>query len=49
MAETNVSMAIWLGKQILGQKDQQEVAVSASNVDETVKRMNEYFNGIERS
>lgn len=49
MAETNVSMAIWLGKQILGQKDQQEVAVSSADVDETVKRMNEYFNGIERS
>lgn len=49
MAETNVSMAIWLGKQILGQKDQQEVAVAASSVDETVKRMNEYFNGIKRS
>lgn len=42
MAETNVSMAIWLGKQYLGQKDQQEIT-TAGTVDETVKEMNEYF------
>lgn len=42
MAETNVSMAIWLGKQYLGQKDQQDVVVTAE--DDTVKEMYEYFN-----
>lgn len=42
MAEHNVSMAIWLGKQYLGQKDQQEIT-TAGTVDETVKEMNEYF------
>ena len=45
MAETNPSMAIWLGKQYLGQRDQQEVAVSAVNIDDTIKAMNEYFKG----
>lgn len=45
MAETNCSMAIWLGKQYLGQKDQQEVAVSGSTIDDTVRAMNEYFKG----
>lgn len=43
MAETVPSMAIWLGKQYLGQKDQQEVVMSGS-ADDTIKRMNEYFN-----
>lgn len=38
----NVSMLIWLGKQYLGQKDQQEIAVSHD--DDTIKEMNEYFN-----
>lgn len=42
MAEHNVSMAIWLGKQYLGQKDQQDVVVTAE--DDTVKEMYEYFN-----
>lgn len=42
MAEHNCSMAIWLGKQYLGQKDQQEVSVSR-NVDETISKMDEYF------
>lgn len=44
LAETNTSMAIWLGKQYLGQKDQQEVSLSG-NIDETVKKMDEYFKG----
>ncbi len=43
MAETNVTMAIWLGKQYLGQTDKQELAVSA-NDDETIRSMNDYFN-----
>lgn len=42
MAEHNVSMAIFLGKQYLGQKDQQEIT-TAGTVDETVKEMDEYF------
>ena len=45
MAETNCSMAIWLGKQYLGQKDTQEVSVSGVTIDDTVKAMNEYFKG----
>ena len=47
LAEHNASMAIWLGKQYLGQKDQQEISVS--NVDDTVKAMNEYFKGANTS
>lgn len=42
MAETNATMAIWLGKQYLGQTEKQEVAV-AINDDETVKEMEQYF------
>lgn len=42
MAEHNPSMAIWLGKQYLGQTEKQEVAVSV-NDDDTIKEMNEYF------
>lgn len=43
MAEHNVSMAIWLGKQYLGQKDQQDIQISRD--DDTIKAMEEYFNG----
>lgn len=42
MAETNPTMAIWLGKQYLGQTERQEVAVSV-NDDETIREMSEYF------
>lgn len=42
MAETNASMAIWLGKQYLGQKDQQEISL-ATDEDDTVKEMEKYF------
>lgn len=42
MAETNPTMAIWLGKQYLGQTEKQEVSV-AVNDDETVKEMQAYF------
>lgn len=42
MAESNPTMAIWLGKQYLGQRDTQEVTVN-SNIDDTIKKMNEYF------
>lgn len=43
MAETNPTMAIWLGKQYLGQTERQEVAVSVKD-DETIKEMEDYFN-----
>lgn len=42
LAERNTTMAIWLGKQYLGQRELQEVAVSGS-LDETIGRMNDYF------
>lgn len=42
MAETNATMAIWLGKQYLGQSDKQEVALS-TNDDATIKEMEKYF------
>lgn len=42
MAEKSVAMAIWLGKQWLGQKDVVDVAVS-DDTDETVKEMEKYF------
>lgn len=42
MAETNPTMAIWLGKQYLGQTERQEIAVSHSD-DDTIKEMEQYF------
>lgn len=39
----NVSMQIWLGKQYLGQTDQQELKVSKSD-DEIINEMEKYFN-----
>lgn len=41
MAEHNVSMAIWLGKQYLGQKEQHDVQVASD--DDTIKAMRDYF------
>lgn len=41
MAEHNCSMAIWLGKQYLGQKDAQNITIN--NDDDSIKEMNEYF------
>lgn len=41
MAEHNATMAIWLGKQYLGQKDQQEITMSSN--DDTIKEMEKYF------
>ena len=43
MAETNPTMAIWLGKQYLGQAERQEIAVSV-NDDDTIREMENYFN-----
>ena len=42
LAEHNTTMAIWLGKQWLGQTDKQEVSM-AINSDETIKEMESYF------
>lgn len=42
LAETNPTMAIWLGKQYLGQTDKQELAISR-NDDDTIKEMENYF------
>ena len=42
MAETNPTMAIWLGKQYLGQTERQEIAVS-KNDDDTIREMENYF------
>lgn len=38
----NVTMQIWLGKQWLGQKDQQEIEMSV-NSDDSLKEMERYF------
>lgn len=42
LAEKSPAMAIWLGKQYLGQKDEQIVELNR-NIDDTVKAMDEYF------
>ena len=42
LAKTNATMAIWLGKQWLGQKDEQVIEVNR-NIDETLIEMDEYF------
>ncbi len=42
MAETNPTMAIWLGKQYLGQREQQDIIVAKD--DDAIREMNEYFN-----
>lgn len=42
MAENNPTMAIWLGKQYLGQTDKQEVSVSSQD-DNAIKEMEQYF------
>lgn len=42
IAETNPTMAIWLGKQYLGQTDKQEVSL-ALNDDDSVREMENFF------
>lgn len=37
----NVSMLIWLGKQYLGQKEQQETTITDSNISFTIKPASE--------
>lgn len=41
MAETNSSMAIWLGKQYLDQTEKQEISLHTD--DDTINEMEEYF------
>lgn len=38
----NVSMLIWLGKQWLGQREQQDISIGG-NMDDTIKEMEQYF------
>lgn len=45
LSETNPTMAIWLGKQYLGQKDQQVVEATNTKVDEVVEALNKIANG----
>jgi hypothetical protein len=42
LSEKSASMAIWLGKQYLGQKEVQDVQLVATT-DETIRKMDEYF------
>lgn len=42
LAETNPTMAIWLGKQYLGQSDKQEIEISQHD-DNTLREMEQYF------
>ena len=42
MAEHNCSMAIWLGKQYLGQRDVQDISLT-KNDDDTIREMEQYF------
>ena len=49
LAERSPAMAIWLGKQYLGQKEQQEVTIDTANVDDTIKKMNAFFAGGENA
>lgn len=44
LAEKNAAMAIFLGKNYLGQKDAQDITIS-KDIDETQQRMEDYFNG----
>ena len=43
LAKRNTAMAIFLGKNYLGQTDKQDLALSV-NDDETIREMEEYFN-----
>lgn len=43
MAEKNPTMAIWLGKQYLGQKDNIGVDVEVANKSDEVESLDEYF------
>lgn len=42
LSKHSVPMAIWLGKQWLGQAEKQEMSLSTNN-DDTIKEMEKYF------
>ena len=42
LSKRNAAMAIWLGKQYLGQRDEQSIEIS-SGYDDSVKEMDEFF------
>ena len=48
MAETNPTMAIWLGKQYLGQKDHKDIVVRQTIEQETIDEVEELINGANR-
>ena len=48
MAESNPTMAIWLGKQYLGQKDHKDIVVRQTIEQETIDEVEELINGANR-
>ena len=47
MAETNPTMAIWLGKQYLGQKDTKDISVKQMVSQEAIDAVEDFMNGAE--
>lgn len=47
LAESNATMAIWLGKQYLGQKDHKDVVVRQTIEQETIDEVEGLINGID--
>ena len=47
MSEHNAAMAIWLGKQYLGQKEQQEVTIT-ERIDNSIQKMDEFFSNAKK-
>lgn len=47
MAETNPTMAIWLGKQYLGQRDNRDIAIKQVISHEAIEAVEEFMNGSE--
>lgn len=45
MAETNPTMAIWLGKQYLGQRDNRDVTLKQVISQEAINEVEEFMNG----
>ena len=43
LAEKNVAMAIWLGKQYLGQRDNVDMSIETAESAKEVEALNEYF------
>lgn len=47
MAETNPTMAIWLGKQYLGQRDNKDISVKQVISQEAIAEVEDFMNGEE--